>query len=184
MLGLMAPALAFLVIFFVLPIGNFLLRGIANPEIPGALPRTIAALADWDGTATPDEAVVAALVADLAPLDGTPELTALARRLNYQVPGYRSLVLRTAHWAAERRAPPLKPALLALDARWDDREIWSTIRRERLPVTAFYLLGALDLRLGADGVERAPADSAVFVDLLGRTFVISASVTALCLVIG
>lgn len=184
MLALMAPALLFLGAFFVVPIGEFLARGVANPEIPGALPSTIAALAAWDGGGAPDEPAYAALVADLGALGDRPELIALARRLNDEVPGYRSLVLRTARWAAEHPAAPYKAAVIALDARWGGRAIWSTIRRERLPVTAFYLLSALDLRLSARGVERTPAESAVFVEVLGRTLVIAGSVTMLCLAIG
>src|SRR5262249_19070202 len=93
--GIAAPAIAFVLVFFVLPIGFFLFRGVDNREVHGSLPRTLVALQQWDRAAIPDEATFAALVADLRALRGTPDLAVLARRLNYDVSGFRTVIIRS-----------------------------------------------------------------------------------------
>jgi putative spermidine/putrescine transport system permease protein len=79
----------------------------------------------------------------------------------------------------------MREQLLAIDARWGEPLYWQTIRRERHLFTPFYLLSALDLRYAPDGgLERAPAESAIFLGLLGRTLSISLVVTILCVLLG
>ena len=52
----------FVLLAFAAPIAVFLFRSVANPEIRGALPRTLARLHDWDGRDLPDERTYAELV--------------------------------------------------------------------------------------------------------------------------
>ena len=183
--GLIAPSLVFVLIAFAAPIGMFLFRSVANPEIPGTLPRTLARLRKWDGRGLPDERAYAALVADLKALADSPGLAILGRRLNYNVTGFRSLVIRTANRLPAGDVASHREALIALDPRWGDAEYWKTIKAEGGRFTPFYLLSALDLRLGADGtIVRAPPETTLYNDLFVRTFWISACVTVLCLLIG
>ena len=62
---LTAPLLLFLLLTFLAPIAAFLWRGVSDADVGPVLPRTVAALATWDGTALPPEPAFAALVADL-----------------------------------------------------------------------------------------------------------------------
>ncbi|MBR0677885.1 ABC transporter permease, partial [Roseomonas alkaliterrae] len=62
---LTAPLLIFLLLAFVAPIMAFLWRGVSDAEVRPVLPRTVAALAQWDGAGLPGEEAFAALVADL-----------------------------------------------------------------------------------------------------------------------
>ena len=101
MLGLAAPTIGFIVVFFALPLALFLFRSVDNPEVHDTLPRTLAALAHWDRRTLTDEAAFAALLADLKTAQGKPELSMLARRLNYVVPGFRSIIIRTARLSGE-----------------------------------------------------------------------------------
>jgi putative spermidine/putrescine transport system permease protein len=172
-------------IAFAVPIGVFLFRSVANPEVPGTLPRTLARLRDWDGRDLPDEAAFAALVADLRAAPDAADLAILGRRLNYNVAGFRTLIVRTANRLPPADARSQRQALIALDARWGEVQYWRTIKSEAGRLTPFYLLSALDLRLDPDGwVARAAAENALYNDLFVRTFWISGCVTALCLVLG
>jgi putative spermidine/putrescine transport system permease protein len=183
--GLIAPSLGLVLAGYLVPIGAFLARSVWNPEIPQALPRTLARLREWDGRGLPDEAAYAALAADLRAADDPTTLAILGRRLNYNIAGFRTLVLRTAARLPPADAPSSKDALIALDGRWGEAEYWTTIRNEGGRLTPFYLLWALDLRQAADGaIVRAPPDRALYNELFLRTFWISLCVTALCLVIG
>jgi putative spermidine/putrescine transport system permease protein len=184
MLGIAAPTIGFIVVFFALPLCLFLFRSIDNPEVHNTLSRTLGALGDWDRKSLPDERAFAALVSDLSAARGTPQLTTLARRLNYDMAGFRSIIIRTARLADEA-APPFKEWLTAREPAWGDIATWGAIRNEAAPLTDFYLLGALDLRRAAGGdIVRVDSQNAVFLDLFARTFWISFTVTALCLLIG
>ena len=93
--ALTLPLLAFLVVFFLVPLASLLVRAVENPEVADALPRTGQALAGWDRSSPPDAAAYAAVVADLSAIEDTAQAGVLARRLNSEVPGGRSLVMGT-----------------------------------------------------------------------------------------
>ena len=185
MLALVAPSVLFIALFFVAPLGLFLYRSIDNSEVPGWLPRTTAVLASWSGEGLPDEPAFRAMAEDLAALSGSTALPLLGRRLNHNIPGFRGLITGTGGRVDLARPGSMREQLIAIDARWGEPAYWQTIRRERHVLTPFYLLSALDLRYGASGaIERAPAESAIFLGLLGRTLAISLVVTGLCVLLG
>ena len=185
MLALMAPSVVFVSFLFILPIVLFLFRAIDNTEVPQALPRTAAAIAEWREGELPPEPVYAALVADLAELRGTPQLALLARRLNYAIPGFRGVITRTGRLLPQSAPDGAKAALIAVDAKWADPETWGVLRQQTGTVTDFYLLTALDLKRDAAGaIVDVDADQAIFIDLYVRTLTVSVGVTLLCVVIG
>jgi len=54
---MIAPLAVFLLLIFVVPIGALLTRAVENPEVAGALPKTVAQLRHWDReSALPDTA--------------------------------------------------------------------------------------------------------------------------------
>jgi putative spermidine/putrescine transport system permease protein len=181
---LIAPLFLFLMLSFVAPIALLLVRGIDNGEVARILPRTAAALVGWEGGAVPDEGAYAALAADLkaAPREAAAEA---ARRLNYQEPGLRSVLLKTARQAARLESPPYREQLIAIDDSWATTRNWHALKQAMPATTDFFLLAALDLRRGADGaIEATTPDNAVHVEVLIRTFVVSVSVTLICLLLG
>jgi putative spermidine/putrescine transport system permease protein len=181
---LIAPAMLLVLLLFAAPIAAFLFRGIDNSEIHGTLPRTVAALADWDRAGLPGAAAYAALAEDLRAA-GPDAAILLGRRLNYVIPGYRSLIARIADRARASEHPLDREALMGLDARWGERPYWAAIANDGAPLTPTFALAALDLAIGHDGrLATAPPGRAVFRDVLGRTFWISGIVTLLCLAIG
>ena len=180
---LIAPLMLFLLAVFVLPIGILLTRAVDNRAVSAALPQTIAALGLWDEKTAPDEALFAAFATDLkqSPRDQVAEV---AKRLNYYQSGMRSMLLKTAR-TIRNAQPPYKDAFVAIDAEWASPHYWKILKQASPALTDFYLLAALDLQRDASGaITPVPPDSAVHVEVLIRTFVVSASVTLLCLLLG
>jgi putative spermidine/putrescine transport system permease protein len=188
---LAAPLLLFLLVTFIAPIGAFLWRGVTDAEVAPVLPRTIAALADWNGQSTPDEAAFAALVADLRAAresdraTGAGSLPRAAARLNADFPGFRGLLPMTARRVSAPFEGSARDTLLAISDDWRAPETWGAIRRASGPLSSFHLLTALDLRQDAAGqIGPVPDNQAVFRAVLLRSLWISLTVTACCLLLG
>lgn len=94
-MALTLPLLAFLVVFFLVPLASLLVRAVENPEVADALPRTGQALSAWDRQSPPPAAAYAAVLADLSAIQETSQVGVLARRLNSEVSGARSLIMGT-----------------------------------------------------------------------------------------
>ena len=184
--GALILSLALVVLVaFIWPIGSLLTIGVDNPEIHDNLPRTLAVLEDWNGSAPPDEAAFRALADELAAAKGSPAIAAIAKRLNRENAGYRSLVMKTARKLPLDAAVPAREALVAIDAQWGELATWQAIHRAGGALTPFYLLAAIDRVIDADGnIVAAPEDERIYVDVLLRTFWMSLIVTACCLTLG
>jgi putative spermidine/putrescine transport system permease protein len=187
-IALTLPLLLFLLLTFLVPIGALLARAVENPEVAKALPHTAQALSGWDRHSEPPAAAFAAVAADLSQLPDGSDAGALARRLNTEIAGARSLVMGTY------RAMPLDAGLtpaqvrekmLAIDPRWSDLKFWHAIEKNASRWTPDYLLTSVDLRRSPDGaIERVAPDQRVFGRILLRTFEISAIVTLWALALG
>ena len=185
-MALVAPLLVFLFFVFLIPLAGMLWRAVDDPELTAVLPRTRAAVDAWDGKGLPGDAAYAALAADLIAAREAGNLAILAKRLNYDITGYRSLLLNTA-----RRLPPAVAAdearalLIDIDERWGDRAYWAAMVRARGPLTDFYLLSAVDLHRDAAGaIVHTPDHEAIHRDVFARTLGIAATVTLICLLMG
>ena len=95
-LGLVAPLLIFLLATFVVPIFSMLTRSVHSPVFGDIFVETAQVIGEWDGTGLPDETVYAALVADMRQARADRTIGQAATRLNYDVPGTRSLLTRSA----------------------------------------------------------------------------------------
>ncbi len=186
--ALTLPLLLFLLLTFLVPIATLLKRAVENPEVANALPRTVAALRGWNREGVPPDAAFAAVTQDLAALPDSSDAGALARRLNSDTPGARSLVMgtfRALPLAGATTPAQVRASLLSLDARWGDATYWRAIAKNGARWTPDYLLAAVDLRRDAQGaVERVDPEQRVFGRILLRTFAISAIVTLWCLALG
>jgi putative spermidine/putrescine transport system permease protein len=183
--ALILPVLLFIVVSFAIPVALLLSRAVIDPSIAGNLPKTVAALAEWDGKDLPPESAFAALVADLHDVQARNAAAFIAKRLNYEISGIRSRVIASARKAAAISAPPYKEQMIAADRMWGDRLIWAKIKQSGQVFTTFYLLRVLDLDRDAEGRLVAMAgDQAVYRTLLWRTFSISLIVTLLTLILG
>jgi len=185
--ALTVPLLVFLLLTFLVPIGALLQRAVENPEVPRALPRTVAALERWDRKDLPPAEAFAAVAADLGALPDRADAGALARRLNSEVAGGRSLVMNTYRalpLEGVQGADAVKQRLLEVEPRWGEAKYWLAIAKNGSRWTPDYLLAAVDLKRGADGgIENMPQEQRVFGGILARTFGISAVVTLWCLLL-
>jgi putative spermidine/putrescine transport system permease protein len=181
---LVAPLLLFIVVTFVLPILDMARRSIDNPHIVNIMPRTVAALENWDGQDLPPESVYAALVQDMIIAREERTSGRVATRLNYEISGMRSTINATARRAANLE-PPYKEALIDVNRRWGDSEVWKVIQRESKPYTLSYYLAAVDRTYDADGRIVQVADyQRIYVDLFLRTLWLSMLITVITLVLG
>ncbi|MFA7436695.1 ABC transporter permease [Castellaniella sp.] len=185
---LIAPLMLFLLILFIVPIGTLLVRAMANPEVVAGLPQTVRALAQWDRQSPVPEAGFNALAHDLAAIRGDRKAGDLSRRLNYEIPGYRSLIFKTINRLPKEMSESQQfgsSDILKIDKRWADLKYWHAIARNSSAWTPYYLLTSLDLHVNDDGkIARVPPDQSAFVSIFARTFEISLITTLICLVLG
>lgn len=184
---LIAPLLVFILVSFLFPIGDMLFRSVENQLVPETLPKTVAALADWDASSTelPGEPVFAALHDDLTVAVEQKTNTRLGSRLNYEYSGMSSL-MRGVTRDLRKMDPsqPFKEQFIAADKKWGDLGVWQTIKLFSGDYTSGYLLNALDLQLTPDGIALKPAAERVYIMLFLRTVVMSLTITFCCLLLG
>jgi putative spermidine/putrescine transport system permease protein len=185
--ALFLPLTGFLLVFFVAPLVWLLSLAVREAEVPRALPRTLSALQRW----APDQALpptlFRAFAQDLGEARAASTLADAARRLNYEVNGVRSTLMRAARevTAAAPETAFSAEFFSAVDPTLASPEFFAAVQRARGPVSGFYLLSALDLARNARGeIERATEANRIYLDVLLRTLQISASVTLLCLLLG
>ena len=188
---LTAPLLIMLLITFIVPILDMLFRSIDDPIVGRAVPRAAAALEDWDARAgLPSEEAYAAMVADLAALrrggsDGKALIGRFATRLNFEQPGVRSVITKTARKAPKLKEGPYKDTLIKIHKKWGQPEIWAAIQRLSAPYTVVHFLASLDLRYDLEGsIVAQPEMRQVYVTIWLRTLYISGLVTLLCILLG
>jgi len=185
---LVAPLGLFIFFSFALPILDMVKRSVWSPEVEDVLPQTASALDSWDGKGTPPEAVYAALHKDLVRAETNKtvgqSVGTVAKRINYDMPGARS-VFSKAGRAVDDMQAPYKDAFIKVDDKWGKPEIWQVIKRDISPITTSYYLQAIDFRYNADGnIVAQPSYMRIYRTLFWRTFWISALITALTIVLG
>jgi len=187
-ISLTLPLLIFLLATFIVPIGALLIRAVENPEVAGTLSHTVQALDRWDRTSTPPDQAYAALITDLSAITEQSDAGGLARRLNSEISGARSLIMNTYRALPfEKNLSPtqVKAKMLELDPRWSEAGFWQAIEKNGSRWTPDYLLTSVDLKRDIHGdIVKVDADAAAFFKILMRTFSISATVTIFCLLLG
>ena len=183
--ALVAPLVLFLMVAFLVPLGSILFYSVENEDVRLYMPRASAAVAEWDGTGIPDEAVFEALHQDLIDGYAAKTIARAATSLNHQISGFRSLVMGAARKAAKIDSGPYREAIIALDARWAEPDYWVAFERASRPFTPRYLLAAVDRELAVDGsIQLVEERRRIYIDYLERTVWISLVVTVLCFAIG
>ena len=182
---LAAPLVVFVSVTFIAPLASMLVRSVYEPAVADALPETLGALAEWDGRGLPDEATFRIAGMEFVALNERRALGSVATRVNRLESGMRSTMLGTARsLASDPPAGSWREAMIAADEDWADVFSWLAIRRAGERFTPRYYLNALDLdRGGAGEIVAQPEDRRIYVRLLLRTFAISATITAICLLL-
>ena len=185
--ALVAPLVVFLLLTFLIPIVTLLKRSVDNPEVVTYLPKTTAQIAGWDRKALPSEAVFQAMAQDLTVARETKTVFEVAKRLNMDISGFRSLIQKTARKMPLELAAgeSVRDRFIEIDDRWGDPEHWHVIAKNAKSWTPYYLYSSLDLREDKSGSPvLAPEEERAFVNIFGRTLWMSFWVTVWCLLLG
>ena len=188
-LMLIAPLLLFVLITFILPIGDMLFRSVENQIVRDTLPKTVVALRDWDPASgeAPGEDVYFALAQDLKIAVEAKTHTRLGSRLNYEQTGAASLFRKSGRKVKRmdlENDAPFKEAFVKIDKKWGEPQIWQTIKKYSPAYTNGYFLNSVDMQKGADGPEARPENQRIYIMLFGRTMFMSLVITVSCIMLG
>jgi putative spermidine/putrescine transport system permease protein len=180
---LVAPLLIFVVVTFIIPIGQMLHRSIYHDGLSANAPEIGAWFrANPEGT-EPDEAAFAALAADFKTMKADKTAGMAGTRVNYTLPETRSLFTATAR-SADKLAPPYKETMIALDPKWGDPAVWQALRSASSPYTADFYLISTDRERASDGtIQKVPENSRIYIYLFVKTFILSGLITVICLIL-
>ena len=183
-LMLVAPLFLFILISFIVPIGQMLFQSIYNDTFSKNAPNLVAWFDSHPQGSEIDESAYAALAADLAQMKKDRTAGEAGTRINYDVSGSRSIFTGTAR-GADQFQPPFKDAILKAEKKWDDPNIWRAMRSASSPWTIDFYLAANDLTRDAQGHITGVAEGqAIYKKLMWKTVVLSLEITALCLLLG
>jgi putative spermidine/putrescine transport system permease protein len=187
-LMLVMPLLLFLLIAFVMPIGEMLFRSVYSPVGSSVLPKFSEVIQDWDGKELPPEETFKVFVEDMKLARSNREIGAtvgnLATRVNYEIPGSRGLFTSTSRKLRKVEEGPYKEALIALDKRWADPHIWRTLQRVGQDYTLSFYLAATDRKYDENNnIVMADPLYQIYLPILWKTLWLSALITLICLII-
>jgi len=187
---LVAPLFLFILITFLMPIFEMLLRSVDNHITAEILPTTVPLLSKWDPLSgeTPDEEVFKAFITDGQVAAKAKTINRLGKRLNYEKSGTSSLFRKTGRklrkFDPEKLTTSYKEALIKMDKKWGKIETWEVIHRESGPYTKSYYLSALDMKYDASGISMKAEDSQIYQNLFLRTLWLSCLITFLTILLG
>ena len=182
--SLVLPLFAFVMVSFVIPIFALMWQGVYNDRFSTYTPNLTQQLSKWDGLEEPDEALFMALVEDLKQARKDRTIGRIATRVNQEYPGTRSLFTSTARKAKKLKAP-FKKSVIKTNKKWANIEVWRAMKITSQDLTPSFYATALDGRYTVEkGFVKQNENRQIYVKLFWRTFVISATVMGLCLLLG
>ena len=154
-----------------------------TPLKNAACGRLFKVLKGWDQKSYPDEKFYKALYKDL--ISAQKFMTGKAStRMNYEKPGWKSLVKKSRRGFNKIKDPPYKDAMIKIEKRWGDVTIWQSLYTMKDPYTTGYYLNAFDRKYDVnENIIMQPEERQVYVMLWWRTFFLSLIVTIGCLVL-
>lgn len=182
---LVLPLLLFILVTFVVPIGQMLQRSVKNDGFSANMPQLSAWFHDNPRGTAPDDAAWAALAADLSAAAEARTIGVVGTRINYDMPGTRSLFTSAGRKARGGLEPPYRETILDMDQKWGDPRLWSVMREASTPYTANFYLAAVDRTRDDQGnIVQAPEQQRVYLMLFLRTFWLSLVITATTFLLG
>jgi len=154
-----------------------------TPLTNAACSRLFKVLKGWDQESTPDEKFYKALYKDLT--SAHKFMTGKSStRMNYEKPGWKSLVKKSRRGFNKIKAPPYKDAMIKIEKRWGDVTVWQSLYTMKDPYTMGYYLNAFDRKYDVnENIIMQPEERQVYVMLWWRTLLLSFIVTIGCLVL-
>lgn len=186
-LALVAPLFIFVAVSFIIPIADMLFRSVENSMVEQILPQSVKALASWDETSgeLPDEAVFAAMVADLKVAKANRTNSKVGQRLNYERSGMSSLFRGSGRKAVRITEGPYKEKLIKADKDWGKIVTWQVIKQFSPSLTPGYYLASVDAMQTPDGsIQFEDSEKAIHTKLFVRTMIMSVAITLTTLLLG
>lgn len=183
---LSAPALLYLFIFFLLPLGIVLLQAVRDDRFSAAFPQSADMLRHESDVRLPSETVLHVFVSELAKSRADKTISGVDRRIAQEDPALQGLFAATARKLPGGQAQAtMQDTLGSIDKRWADPATWMVIRRAAANWTPTYLLMAIDHTRDASGqIVPRPAEQAIYLAILWKSITISLIVTLLTVILG
>lgn len=180
---LVFPLLAFVVLSFIVPIFQMLERSIENDLFSRNAPTLAKWFEDNPSGSAIDEPAYVALVTDLVVMNNAKTSGEAGLRVNFTYPGASSLIKIGAREASKMEAP-FKDKMVAVNPQWADPRLWESLRAASSKWTTDFFMASSDLQHAADGgLEQVAPNQRIYLYLFIKTFVLSAIITAICLLL-
>ena len=185
---LVVPLLLFLIVTYILPIGDMFMRSIDDKMVTNMLPKTFTAMEKWDGKEMPPEEVFAGFYSDFKILVQNKEHGKLAQRLNKEKNGFNSIIKKLFRQVQRNKideGQSIKEQIMKVHKRWRDVEYWQAIKRTAPPYTTAKYLKGMDMYYGPDGnIMQVEEDRRIHRILWLRTLEIAFFVTLFSFLMG
>jgi putative spermidine/putrescine transport system permease protein len=188
---LVFPLLLFIIVTFVVPIGDMLLRSVDDSQINNVYAKTFEEYNKWDSEndELPPEAVYEAIFNDIHYGDKVQVGKALTR-MNYSKSGWKSLIKKTRRAIKKivksgELPTSYKETMISIHEGWGDRLFWVSMKQMVNEKTAIYYWNAIDRTYDIDGdVIMQDEKRRMYIKTWVRTFKVSVYVTFFCLLLG
>ena len=188
---LVFPLLLFIIVTFVVPIGDMLLRSVDDSQINNVYAKTFEEYNKWDSEndELPPEAVYEAIFNDIHYGDKVQVGKALTR-MNYSKSGWKSLIKKTRRAIKKivksgQLPTSYKETMISIHEGWGDRLFWVSMKQMVNERTVIYYWNAIDRTYDIDGnVIMQDEKRRMYIKTWIRTFKVSVYVTFFCLLLG
>ena len=204
---LVFPLLLYILITFVLPIADMLLRSVDDEHINTVFPITFEEYNKWDRQGLPPEAVYKAMFEELGSVipnrvDNTnltaaemkrkrsQEIGKALTRMNYSKSGWKSLIKKTRRAILktikkEETPASYKDYLIKVHKGWGDPLYWQSMAQMLNPQTAIYYWNAIDRTYDIEqNVIMQEENRRMYMKTWWKTLKVSVYVTFFCLILG
>ncbi|MDA8537799.1 ABC transporter permease [Candidatus Pelagibacter bacterium] len=181
---LVGPLLLFLLITYIVPIGDMLFRSVDDRMITKMLPNTFAALEQWEGKDLPGEEVYEAFYNDFYPLAIAKESGKLYQRLNYEKSGFSSGLKKTNRKIKKFEKSNFKEQFMATHKIWNNVDYWIALKNTAPNWSYVKYLKGVDLKLDQDrNIIKVAEDRKIYKTLWLRTLKVAFWVTIFCFIL-
>ena len=188
---LVSPLLLFIIVTFVIPIGDMLTRSIDDSQVNSVYGNTFEEYKKWDKEkdTLPPEAVYKALFEDI----GYGEKIQVGKsltRMNYSKSGWKSLIRKTRREInkiikSEKFPESYKDTLIEINEGWADPTFWYSMAQMLNENTSIYYWNAIDRTFDLNGdVIQQEENRRVYIKTWIKTFKVSILVTFFCIILG
>ncbi len=181
---LVSPLLIFILLTFLVPIGDMLARSVDDRYINTVFPNTFEEYKKWDKQDLPPEEVYKVMFFEIMEGKGY-SIGKASTRMNYSKSGWKSLLKQSKRKFKKIKEGPYKEKMIATNKKWADPNYWKALGEMVDPLTMGYYLNAVDLRYDLNKeIIQQPKNRRIYNHIWYKTFKVSFLVTIFCLMLG